>query len=140
MNLRLLLFAFFITFFSFAQKGTVSGILSDKDMSNEPLPFANVILKGTNIGAATDENGKYAINVEPGNYILQFSFTGYETQEAPITIIADKIITVNQTLTAGEGITLQDVVIEAVRKRETETALLLEQQKAVEIKQNIGAQ
>ena len=67
MKLKFLLFLFFISSSVLAQKGTVSGTLTDKDMNNEPLPFANVQIKGTTIGTTTDENGKYALNVDPGN-------------------------------------------------------------------------
>jgi hypothetical protein len=54
MKFRLLLFILFSTLLSHAQRGTVSGTLTDKDMNNEPLPFANVQIKGTTIGTTTD--------------------------------------------------------------------------------------
>ena len=123
-----------------AQKGTVSGTLTDKDMNNEPLPFANVQIKGTTIGTTTDENGKYVLNVEPGNHIVQLSFLGYETIEVPVTIKENQTVTVNRALTAGGGMMLQDVVVQSVVSRQKESALLLDQQKAVDIKQSIGAQ
>ena len=40
----------------------------DKDLNNEILPFANVSIKGTNIGVTTDETGKYTISVDAGSY------------------------------------------------------------------------
>ena len=43
------------------QTGTIEGTLSDKETNNEPLPFANVIIKGTTKGATTDFDGKYII-------------------------------------------------------------------------------
>lgn len=123
-----------------AQKGTVSGTLTDKDMNNEPLPFANVQIKGTTVGTTTDENGKYTLNVEPGNHIVQLSFLGYETIEVPVSIQENQTVTVNRTLTAGGGMMLQDVVVQSAVSRQKESALLLDQQKAVDIKQSIGAQ
>ena len=45
------------------------------------MPFANVLVKGTNIGVTTDFDGNYSINVEPGTYTLVFSFVGYKTKE-----------------------------------------------------------
>lgn len=140
MKLKFLLFILLISSSLLAQKGTVSGALTDKDMNNEPLPFANVQIKGTTIGTTTDENGKYSLNVEPGNHIVQFSFLGYETIEVPVTIKENQTVTVNRALTAGGGVMLQDVVVQTTVSREKESALLLEQQKAVEIKQSIGAQ
>ena len=49
----------FIIFLALSQlitaqsKGTLKGILTDKETNNEPLPFANVQIKGTNIGTTT---------------------------------------------------------------------------------------
>ncbi|WP_321539943.1 carboxypeptidase-like regulatory domain-containing protein [Flavobacterium piscinae] len=86
MKLKFLFFILFICSTVLAQKGTISGVLTDKDMNNEPLPFANVQIKGTTIGTTTDENGKYSLNVESGNYTLQLSFLGYETIEVPVIV------------------------------------------------------
>ena len=125
---------------SFSQKGIVKGILTDKDMNNESLPFANVIVKGSTLGTTTDENGKFELNVPVGNQIITLSFIGYETIEVPVTVKANEVITINRALGAGSGMMLQDVVVETVVSREKESALLLEQKNAVEIKQAIGAQ
>lgn len=140
MKLKFLFLILFIGTSLLAQKGTISGTLTDKDMNNEPLPFANVQIKGTTIGTTTDENGKYTLQVEPGNHTLQLSFLGYETIEVPVNVKANQTITVNRTLTAGGGVMLQDVIVQTTVNRQKESALLLEQQKAIEIKQSIGAQ
>ena len=141
MKLKFLIITLFICVLGFSQnKGTISGILTDKDSNNQALPFANVLIKGTKTGVNTDLDGKYSIAVTPGNYIVQFSFVGYESIEVPVTIKADEKITVNRTLGSG-SYKLEDVVIKAASpNRQKETALLLEQKNAVEIKQTIGAQ
>ena len=139
MKLKFLFFILLISSSLLAQKGTISGTLTDKDMNNEPLPFANVQLKGTTIGTTTDENGKYSLNVEAGNHTLQLSFLGYETIEVPVTVKENQTITVNRALTAGGGVMLQDVIVQTTVSREKESALLLEQKGAIEIKQSIGA-
>ena len=129
-----------ITFFSWAQKATITGTLTDKENKNAALPFANAVLKSTGIGVTTAENGKYTLSAAPGTYTLQFSFIGYETVEQQVTLIAGETLTINKALGSG-GYKLQDVVIQkAVNNREKETALFLDQKKAVEIKQSIGAQ
>ena len=140
MKFRILFIALLITAISFSQnKGTVSGILTDKDSNNQSLPFANVLIKGTNIGTNTDIDGKYSIAVAPGNYTVQFSFVGYESVDVPVTIAANETVTINQAIGSG-SYKLEDVVIKSNFSREKETALLLEQKKAVVIKQSIGAQ
>lgn len=49
-------------------------------ISNEPIPFANVVIQGTTIGASTDIDGKYEIGgLEPKLYNLQASSLGFKT-------------------------------------------------------------
>ena len=89
MKLQLLILTLFISVLGFSQnKGTITGIITDKDANNQSLPFANVTLKGTKIGVNTDIDGKYSISATPGNYVIQFSFVGYETVEVPVTVKA----------------------------------------------------
>jgi TonB-dependent receptor len=140
MKINLIVFISLFSLFSFSQKGTVTGLVLDKDAGNATLPFANVLVKGTSNGVTTDENGKYALSLDAGNYVIQFSFVGYESTEVNVNVISGKTQTVNGVLGSG-GYQLEDIVITAApRNREMETALLLDQKKAVEIKQSIGAQ
>lgn len=132
--------ALFITTLSFAQsKGTITGVLTDKDMNNETLPFANVMVKGTTIGATTDEDGKYTLSVPAGTHTVVFSFLGYETETATVTVKAGETVKLNKALGAG-SVQIDEVVLTAAVNRQKESALLLEQKSAVEIKQSIGAQ
>lgn len=127
--------------FAFAQdKGTVTGTVTDKEMNSEPLPFANVFIKGTSIGANTDLDGKYTISVPAGNHTLVFSFVGYQTIEKAITVAADKTIIVNQEVGASGGEKLDEIQIDATVSKEKESALLLQQKKAAVIVESIGAQ
>ena len=139
MKLRFLLLSLFFSVAMFAQNGTVTGTILDKEFNNEPLPFANIIIKGTKQGTSTDENGKYSITLKPGSYTLVIGYLGYETKEIPFTIKANEKKVINHTLEAS-GVQLQDVEIVHIVSKEKESALLLEQQKAVEIKQSIGAE
>ena len=136
----ILLFILFVSTLSFSQNtGSVVGKLIDKEYNNEPLAFANVLIKGTTKGTTSDFDGLYSFeNLEPGEYILSYSFVGYETQEINVTIVAGKVAEINVTMSASAA-SLDEVVITTTTRRESETALLLEQKKAVEIKQSIGA-
>lgn len=67
----------------FAQNNTtISGTVLDSQ--GQPLPGANVVLKGTTTGTQTDFDGNYSLDNVPGNGILVFSYIGYLTQELPI--------------------------------------------------------
>ncbi|MDP5097757.1 MAG: TonB-dependent receptor, partial [Flavobacterium sp.] len=98
-----------------------------------------IVIKGTKQGTSTDENGKYSISLKPGNYTIVIGYLGYETKEIPFTIKANEKKVINHTLVAS-GVQLQDIEIVQIVSKEKESALLQEQQKAVEIKQSIGAE
>ncbi|MFT6064926.1 MAG: hypothetical protein ACJAQX_000787 [Polaribacter sp.] len=121
-------------------KGTLKGLLTDKETNNESLPFANVIIKGTTIGTTTDFDGLYAIQVPAGSHIVVFSFLGYKSIEKSFTIKEGETITINQLLSAEEGVALDDIIIRTTISKEKESALLLQQKKAVVIIESIGAE
>lgn len=120
---------------------SIRGTITDKEMGNEPLPFANVQIKGMSKGATTDMEGNYSIEgVAPGTYTVIFSFIGYKTVEVSnVVVVAGKDAQVNIALGA-DNVALDEVVITTTVKKESQEALLVEQRKALEIKQSIGAQ
>lgn len=60
--------------------GIFSGEVVDA-ASRQPLPGVNVILPGTELGAATDEYGRYVISEVPaGEHSIEVSMLGYRTQ------------------------------------------------------------
>ena len=127
--------------FAYSQnKGTVSGVVTDKEMNNEALPFANVFIKGTTIGGTTDFDGKYTLTIPVGNQTIVFSFVGYQTIEKAIVVKANEVLTINQVLGANEGLSLDEVVIKASTSKDKASALLLDQKKATIIKESIGAE
>ncbi len=78
-----------------ATSGQVQGTITDAS-TQESLPGANVFLKGTAIGSASDLEGQYRIaNIPPGNYTLVVSYMGYIQQEVPIQIAANRTLTQN---------------------------------------------
>ncbi len=59
--------------------GKIWGQVQDLD-EEYALPGANIIVKGTSLGAAADKDGKYFIpNIPPGSYTLEFQMIGYKT-------------------------------------------------------------
>jgi len=67
---------------TFAQNGPaikVSGTIVDA-ATNDPIPGASILIKGTQAGSMTDINGKYSLNV-PQGATLVFSYIGYENFE-----------------------------------------------------------
>ena len=133
--------AFIICQLTIAQeKGIISGTLLDKEMNNEPLSFASVVVKGTAIGTETDLDGNFTLSVTSGSQTLVFNFLGYKTLEVPVVVISGETITVNSILEAAEGVALEEVTLKASTSKQKESALLLEQRKATTIKESIGVE
>jgi TonB-dependent receptor len=140
MSIRLTFIALLIISFSFGQsKGTIKGIITDKEANNAPLPFANATIKGTSINTTTNEKGEYILKIEPGVYKIEFSFIGYENVEVPVTVKDGAIVEVNISLGSG-GYQLKDVVIQNVRRKNTETALVMEMKEAKQVISAISAE
>ncbi|WP_254091180.1 DUF5686 and carboxypeptidase-like regulatory domain-containing protein [Dawidia soli] len=87
---------------------TVRGVVADAD-TKEPLPFVNIVFKGTTIGSTTDINGRYTITTHTTNEELHFSFLGYktvirkvkvgETQEMNVRLTSDAQVLQEVTVT-----------------------------------------
>ncbi|MSP64421.1 MAG: TonB-dependent receptor [Ignavibacteria bacterium] len=87
------------------QTGKIVGKITDKK-SGEPVIGANVLIRDTKIGAATDFEGDYLIsNVMPGNYELIISGVGYKN-----SIIKNVIVKID--LTTSINVVLEETIIE----------------------------
>lgn len=62
-----------------AANGNLKGRITDK--TGTPLIGATIRVKGTNIGAVSDANGRFNISGIPDNATLQISFTGYQHRD-----------------------------------------------------------
>ncbi len=71
------LFIFLLHGSVFAQNASLKGRVID-GVSNEPLPFVNVIVSGTAIGSITDMDGNFILTgLTPGFVRVEASFIGY---------------------------------------------------------------
>ena len=78
---KIFLFSFLIiSSLVFSQNGIVRGTVIDTDFQ-DPVPFANILVKETGTGTTSDFDGNYEIILEEGSYTLQFSYLGYKTME-----------------------------------------------------------
>ena len=107
-NLQLNFIFLLFTSFIFSQSGKVTGVIMDGEY-DEPMAFANVIVKGSKIGTTTDFDGKYSLDLEPGEYTLTFSFVGYQTIEvSEVLIKSNEVEQVDVTLSSN---TLDEIII-----------------------------
>ena len=136
-------YIFLLLFFSsilaaYSQQGTLAGNVIDGEYNNEPLAFANIIVKGTTTGTTSDFDGKYQIDLKPGTYTIQFSFVGYETKEiSDVVIKPNQVVDLDVTLASNS---LDEVIIATSIKRNTENAVLNIQKKSVTLLDGLSAQ
>jgi iron complex outermembrane recepter protein len=88
---------------AFAQ-GTVSGTVTEASTGN-PLPGANVVVKGTSNGTTTDFDGNFNINVNAFPATLVVSSVGFTTQE--INVNSAQSISV----ALEDGVALDEIVL-----------------------------
>jgi hypothetical protein len=81
------------------EAGRISGRVIDSQ-TKEPLAGVNIVVEGTPLGAATDDNGDYLIaNVPAGMQTLTGSYIGYNALRIKdVLVILDQTITINFTL------------------------------------------
>ena len=101
-----LIVSFFVLISSilFAQT-KVSGIVVDN--TNQPVPYANVVFKGSNEGTVTNEDGRFYIESEKTYTALIVSFVGFETKIVPLS----KAVNYNFKILLSDGQQLNEVVI-----------------------------
>ncbi len=59
----------------------ITGTINDEN--GAPIPFVNIVEKGTSNGTTTDDNGTYRITASPDATLI-FSFVGFNSQEIPV--------------------------------------------------------
>jgi len=95
-----------------AISGNLKGSIKDSQ-TGEALPGANVFIKGTSFGAASNAEGDYILSkLPPGNYTLVVRYIGYEVKELSIQIQAGQTLNLDVELdfVVLEG---EDIVITA---------------------------
>ncbi|MEJ1236970.1 outer membrane beta-barrel protein [Chryseolinea sp. T2] len=124
---RILLFlAFALTAtVAFAQNGSISGTVTD-EKTKEPIIGANVIIQGTQVGNATDLEGKFLIaNLKPGTYNLAISFITYKTHLIQDIIVEPgKVVNIQAALLEDAGTELAEVVIKGTREINNDMSLV----------------
>ena len=95
---RNLIFSFIIISVLKAQTSIISGFVSDSS-SGEALIGANVFLRETGQGMATDINGYYIIqDIVPGNYTIMVSYIGFDIYKQKTRLNDDESRKININL------------------------------------------
>ena len=87
-DLKIVFIGFLILTHAFSQ--SISGEVTDVD--GNPLPGANIEVKGTDIGSSTDNNGSYTIiGVDSGKVLIEATYIGYSKSTKRAQIKGDDI-------------------------------------------------
>ena len=78
-----ILFILALPLISVAQETIVKGKITDAN-SGDPIPFANLIFKGTTIGTTTDFDGNYSLKALNPSDTLIASYIGYKPKRKAI--------------------------------------------------------
>jgi outer membrane receptor for ferrienterochelin and colicins len=97
----------------------ISGQVMAEDL---PVPFANVVLKGTAIGASADEQGRFKLTgIEDGAHVLLFSAISFRREEVKVTV-AGKDIQLGSVNLLPDVLGLEEVVVSGTMKESFITA------------------
>ena len=97
-NLISLVATFLMPMFIYGQ--SISGKITDK--SGDPLVGANVIVEGTDLGAAAQADGTYSITIGEGSYTVTASVIGYKSSTASVDVSGDVTLDFSLAVSAVE--------------------------------------
>ena len=103
-DLKIVFIGFLILTHAFSQ--SISGEVTDVD--GNPLPGANIEVKGTDIGSSTDNNGSYTITgVDSGKVLIEATYIGYSKSTKRAQIKGDDInlnFSLRKVSISGDGV------------------------------------
>ncbi len=97
--LSISIFLFIITYSnSYSQTGSIKGKVLDSK-TKDALFGANIIIKGTSLGSASDLEGNYVIrNISVGEQTLEISYIGYTPKSVEINVTENRTINLDVEL------------------------------------------
>jgi len=118
------------------ENGSIKGTIKDA-LSGEELIGANVFLKGTTRGTATDYNGNYVIsNIPPETYTLIVSYLGYSNKEMQVTVVSKRTLEISVSL---EFVIVEGDEVVVTGQAEAQMAAINQQLSARSIKNVVSA-
>src|SRR5438445_2900929 len=109
-----------------ARATRISGIV--KDDKGNALPYASILVKGSTRGVTANNEGKYFLDLSPGDYTLVCQYVGYAREEKKIRVGEEGLV-VNfqlalQQLSMGEVVVrpggedpAYEIIRHAIKKR-----------------------
>ena len=121
---------------AWAQTGTIKGVVTN-EKTNEPIPGANVVIKGTSLGAASNNDGAFTIeNVPTGKHKIQASVIGFEKSVKQVTVSQNQTSEVNFALRSS-SLNMEELEVVA-NYADVETPVTYSDINQQELEQTIG--
>lgn len=131
--------SFFLISFSLLGQNSLQGTVTDTE-TGETIIGCNVLLQGTTMGNVTDLDGKFEIkNIPNGTYNLIFSFISYEKHIEKVVLSKNSALNINVKLKPTSN-QIQDVVVTAQRRSDTELSMLSATRQGLTIANGITSQ
>jgi hypothetical protein len=130
---------FLLSSLLYGQNGFIRGTVYD-DANGETLPGVTIAVVDTYNGTITDLDGKFNLNIEPGNYSLRISFISYETLLlSDIEVKAGEVTLFDNLRLKEATIDINEVTITASAIRNTESAIMTIKSKSANLIDGISA-
>ena len=134
-----LFFTFHISVEAQSGKGKLVGKIVDKSTASVgELIGAIIIVEGTSYGTTTDVEGNYNLELPVGNYTVLIKYTGYKTEQAPITIQSNEITHLDMAI-GEEKVDLNEVVITSKIEKSSSLSLIQAKRNAAVISDGISS-
>lgn len=140
LRLKFYIIFIFISASLISQNGEIRGRVYN-ELNNDPLPFSNIYIEGTDYGASSDFNGNFIIaGLKPGIYRLKVSSLGFENRYSEeIQVIAGRTINISIPMREA-ALTLNEVTVKAkVFTKKEEAPVSLRKLGLSEIENSPGA-
>lgn len=124
-----------------SKAGKINGRVIDAN-NGESIIGANVLIENTNIGSATDLDGRFEItNIEPGIYNLLVSYISYASVRVEnVKVVEGKTTTINVVLKPKSIELSEEVIVLGERSNSYESALLNQRKNSNQISDGISAE
>jgi len=108
------------------------------DNTNEPLPGATVMVKGTTVGASTDFDGKFIVDSKTKSGVLVITYIGFKSKEVAFTATKLNLGTISLT---EDGDVLDEIILVSTSFAiDRKTPVAVSTIKAAEIELKLGTQ
>lgn len=131
----LLVALFFATATVFGQTKITGKVV---DQTNDPLPSASIVVKGTTNGTSTDFDGNFTITASANSGVLVISFVGYETKEVSFSATNNNL---GSILLTEDSSVLDEIVVTATSFAiDRKTPVAVSTIRAADIERKLGTQ